>query len=228
MKAVMKRLTLLMVADLWVLPLALSPLSVNAQNKKPNFVMIMTDDVGWGDLGSYGGGIMRGAPTPNLDRMAAGGMRFLNYYGQASCTAGRASFITGLIPIRTSLSSVLVPGDPNGLTAETPTIAEFLKKAGYSTVQLGKWHLGDRPETFPTAHGFDEMYDMLPYYAGVYAYDNLALHPNFPTSDAEFMSMWSKVNLAEWEAKAGERPKIVKEHFKYGDLATADDEMREK
>src|ERR1700751_6074169 len=73
--------------------IALGPVSLSAQAKKPNFVMIMTDDVGWGDLGSYGGGIMRGAPTPNLDRMAAEGMRFLNYYGQASCTAGRASFI---------------------------------------------------------------------------------------------------------------------------------------
>ena len=200
----------------------------SAATKKPNFVMIMTDDVGWGDLGSYGGGAMRGAPTPNLDRLAAEGMRFLNYYGQASCTAGRASFITGRIPIRTSLSSVLVPGDPNGLTAETPTIAEFLKKSGYSTVQFGKWHLGDRPENFPTAHGFDEMYDMLPYYAGVYAYDDPQLHPNFPRGDPEFMSMWAQVNTAQWEGKAGEKPKIVKEHFKYGDLATADDEMREK
>src|SRR6201984_1483610 len=123
--------------------LTLSPWSVNAQNKKPNFVMIMTDDVGWGDLGSYGGGTMRGAPTPNLDRMAAEGMRFVNYYGQASCTAGRASFITGRIPIRTALSLVLIPGDPDGLTTETPTVAGFLKKAGYSTVELGKWHLGD-------------------------------------------------------------------------------------
>ena len=80
--------------------------------RKPNIVVIMSDDVGWGDLGSYGGGVMRGAPTPNLDRLAAEGMRFVNYYGQASCTAGRASFITGRIPIRTSLSAVLAPGDP--------------------------------------------------------------------------------------------------------------------
>lgn len=88
--------------------------------RKPNIVVIMTDDVGWGDLGSYGGGVMRGAPTPNLDRLAAKGMRFVNYYGQASCTAGRASFITGRIPIRTSLSAVLAPGDPNCLTKQTP------------------------------------------------------------------------------------------------------------
>jgi arylsulfatase A-like enzyme len=95
--------------------------------RKPNIVVIMTDDVGWGDFGSYGGGAMRGAPTPNLDRLAAEGMRFVNYYGQASCTAGRASFITGRIPIRTSLSAVLAPGDPNGLTKQTPTIAQYLK-----------------------------------------------------------------------------------------------------
>ena len=124
-----------------------------AQEKKPNIVVIMTDDVGWGDLGSYGGGVMRGAPTPNLDRLAAEGTRFVNYYGQASCTAGRASFITGRIPIRTALSLVLVPGDPNYLRRETPTIAEQLKKAGYTTVQLGKWHLGDVPEAYPIAMG---------------------------------------------------------------------------
>jgi arylsulfatase len=124
--------------------------------------------MGWGDLGSYGGGAMRGAPTPNLDRLAAEGMRFVNYYGQASCTAGRASFITGRVPIRTSLSAVLAPGDPNGLTKQTPTIAQYLKQAGYNSVQLGKWHVGDKLENFPTSNGFDEMYDMLPYYAGVY------------------------------------------------------------
>jgi arylsulfatase len=120
--------------------------------RKPNIVFIMTDDVGWGDLGSYGGGVMRGAPTPNLDRIAAEGMRFVNYYGQASCTAGRASFITGRIPIRTALSLVLVPGDPDHLTPDTPTVAQFLKAGGYTTVQLGKWHLGDVPESYPIAN----------------------------------------------------------------------------
>jgi len=157
--------------------------------------MIMTDDVGWGDLGSYGGWAMRGAPTPNLDRLAAEGMRFVNYYGQASCTAGRASFITGRIPIRTSLSAVLAPGDPNGLTKVTPTIAQYLKQANYTTVQLGKSHLGDKLANFPTSNGFDEMYDMVPYYAGVYAYDDLTLHPSFPKNDKEFMALWDRVNL---------------------------------
>jgi arylsulfatase len=195
--------------------------------RKPNIVVIMTDDVGWGDLGSYGGGAMRGAPTPNLDRLAAEGMRFVNYYGQASCTAGRASFITGRIPIRTSLSAVLAPGDPNGLTKETPTIAQYLKQAGYTTVQLGKWHVGDKPENFPTANGFDEMIDMLPYYAGVYAYDDLDLHPNFPKNDKEFMKIWSEVDLSQWNGKAGEEPVAVKKEFTYADLATGDDIMRE-
>jgi arylsulfatase A-like enzyme len=129
-----------------------------AAERKPNILVIMTDDVGWGDIGAYGGGALRGAPTPNIDRLAAEGVRFASYYGQASCTAGRAAFITGRIPIRTALSLVLIPGDPDGLTAETPTVAEFLRKAGYTTVQLGKWHLGDRPENFPTENGFDEMY----------------------------------------------------------------------
>jgi radical SAM protein with 4Fe4S-binding SPASM domain len=99
---------------------ATAAFAAHEQTKKPNVIVIMTDDVGWGDLGSYGGGVMRGAPTPNLDRMAAEGMRFVNYYGQASCTAGRASFITGRIPIRTSLSSVLVPGEPKQFRSTAP------------------------------------------------------------------------------------------------------------
>jgi arylsulfatase len=195
--------------------------------RKPNIVVIMTDDVGWGDLGSYGGGAMRGAPTPNLDRLAAEGMRFVNYYGQSSCTAGRASFITGRIPIRTSLSAVLAPGDPNGLTKQTPTIAQYLKQAGYTSVQIGKWHLGDKVENFPTSNGFDEMYHMLPYYAGVYAYDDLTLHPNFPAKDPQFMAIWNKeAVLSEFEGMAGQPPKVVKEKFGFADLATVDDEMR--
>jgi arylsulfatase A-like enzyme len=198
-----------------------------AQEKKPNFIMIMTDDVGWGDLGSYGGGENRGCPTPNLDRIASEGMRFTNYYGQASCTAGRASFITGRIPFRTALSTVLAPGDLNGLKKEDPTIAEALKKLGYQTAQWGKWHLGDRPETFPIEHGFDEMRYMLPYYAGVYAYDYLPLQPDFPIHNKKFMESWGKVNLSQWEGKAGEPAKVVKKKFGYEDLATVDDVIRE-
>lgn len=195
--------------------------------KKPNIIVIMTDDVGVGDLGCYGGGITRGAPTPNLDRMAQEGMRFATYYGQASCTAGRASFITGRIPIRTSMSSVLAPGDPNGLKKETPTIAQAMKNLGYKTVQLGKWHLGDKEENFPTSIGFDEMYHMTPYYAGVYAYEDPELHPNFPRNDAQFMKEWRALAvLSEFEGKAGEKAKVVTENFNYQNLKTGDDNMR--
>ncbi len=115
-----------------------------APSKRPNVVMLMSDDVGWGDYGVYYGGAALGHPTPNIDRMAKEGAVFTSWYGQASCTAGRASFMTGRIPVRTALSVVVVPGDPNGLTADTPTIAEFFKKNGYQTYFSGKWHLGGR------------------------------------------------------------------------------------
>ena len=115
--------------------------------KKPNVVMLMTDDTGWADFGAYLGGAALGHPTPNIDRIAKEGAMFTNWYGQASCTAGRASFMTGRIPIRSALSVVVVPGDPNGLKKETPTIAEFYQKNGYSTYFSGKWHLGDVPSS---------------------------------------------------------------------------------
>lgn len=202
--------------------LAALPESAAAQQKRPNVVVIMTDDVGWGDPQSYG--FDRGVPTPNLNRLAGEGMRFTSWYGQASCTAGRASFITGRIPIRSALSVVVAPGDPNHLQSSTPTIAEFFKKNGYQTYFSGKWHLGDKPEAFPTNHGFDEMKHFLAYYAGVYAYTDTVLHPSFPRDNPEFMKMyWSVVNDGEWEGRAGETPKRVVEHFGYGDLATIDD-----
>ena len=128
----------LLTAGVLTAAVALGSDTVLAQpaQQKPNIVMIMSDDVGWGDLGSYGGGAMRGAPTPNLDRLAAEGTRFVNYYGQASCTAGRASFVTGRIPIRTSLSAVLAARRSQWTHAkQTPTIAQYLKQAGYTTVQ---------------------------------------------------------------------------------------------
>jgi arylsulfatase A-like enzyme len=104
----------------------LAALPANSQTtpKRPNVVVLMSDDTGWADLGAYLGGAALGHPTPNLDRIAKEGALFTNWYGQASCTAGRASFITGRIPIRSALSVVVVPGDPNGLRKETPTITE--------------------------------------------------------------------------------------------------------
>ena len=103
--------------------------------------MLMTDDTGWNDFGCYsGGGAALGHPTPNVDRIAKEGAVFTYWYGQASCTAGRASFLTGRFPIRSALSIVVAPGDPNFLRKETPTIAEFFQKNGYTTYFSGKWH----------------------------------------------------------------------------------------
>ena len=129
------------------------PDQVQAQANRPNIVMLMTDDTGWNDFGAYsGGGAALGHPTPNIDRIAQEGVTFTNWYGQASCTAGRASFITGRIPIRSALSVVVAPGDENYLRKATPTIAEFFQKNGYTTYFSGKWHLGDKPEAYPVEH----------------------------------------------------------------------------
>jgi arylsulfatase len=199
-----------------------------AAANRPNVVVIMTDDVGWGDLGSYGGGVTRSAPTPHLDRLAAEGTRFTTWYGQASCTAGRASFITGRVPIRSALSVVIGPGDPNHLHKETPTIAEFFQRNGYRTYYSGKWHLGDKPDSFPTEHGFDEMKHFAAYYAGVYAYTDPVLHPDFPRNDPRFMAEYYKeVNDGEWEGVRGQTARRVKEHVTYADLATFDDRQRD-
>ena len=131
-----------------------------AAGKKPNIVFIMGDDVGWFNIGAYHQGIMAGR-TPNLDRLAARGMRFTDYYAEASCTAGRANFITGQLPIRTGLTTVGQAGATVGMPAQAPTIATALKALGYATGQFGKNHLGDRNEFLPTVHGFDEFFGYL-------------------------------------------------------------------
>jgi arylsulfatase A-like enzyme len=180
--------------------------TVSAADKKPNVVILMTDDTGWGDFGCYGGGVNLGHPTPNIDRVAAEGAVFTSWYGQASCTAGRSSFMTGRYPIRSALSVVVAPGDPNGLTKSTPTIAEFFQKNGFTTYFSGKWHLGDQPKFYPIEHGFDEMKEFAAYYPGVYTYDDTSwfAHPWFPKFNAEYWDMYQKiVNLYEWEGTAG-------------------------
>ena len=131
-----------------------------AEAARPNILLIFADDIGWFDVGCYNRGIM-GGPTPNIDRIAKEGVLLTDHYGQASCTAGRAAFITGQIPFRTGLTTVGMPGAPQGLQAEDPTIADLLKPLGYVTAQIGKNHLGDRNEYLPTVHGFDEFYGNL-------------------------------------------------------------------
>jgi arylsulfatase A-like enzyme len=131
-----------------------------AQTKKPNIVVIMTDDVGIWNISAYHRGMM-GGRTPNIDRIASQGALFTDYYAQQSCTAGRAAFITGQTPFRTGLLMVGLPGAKQGLQDKDPTIAELLKPEGYATAQIGKNHLGDRNEYLPTVHGFDEFYGIL-------------------------------------------------------------------
>jgi arylsulfatase len=128
--------------------------------KKPNILIIWGDDIGWFNVSAYNHGIM-GYRTPNIDRVAKEGCLFTDWYGQQSCTAGRAAFITGQSPIRTGLTKVGLPGAKLGLQAEDPTIAELLKPLGYVTGQFGKNHLGDLDEFLPTAHGFDEFFGNL-------------------------------------------------------------------
>jgi arylsulfatase A-like enzyme len=182
--------------------------TTQAPGKRPNVVILMTDDTGWNDFGAYsGGGAALGHPTPNIDRIGREGAVFTNWYGQASCTAGRASFITGRIPIRSALSIVVAPGDENALRKETPTIAEFFKKNGYSTYFSGKWHLGDKPESYPIEHGFDEMRAFAAYYPGVYTYSDTSkwFHPWFPSYNQEFSrTYFDVVNMFEWEGVAGQ------------------------
>jgi arylsulfatase len=131
-----------------------------AADKKPNILVIFGDDIGQTNISAYSRGLM-GFTTPNIDRIGAEGGVFVNYYGQQSCTAGRAAFITGQCPFRTGLTKVGMPGAAVGLQKEDPTIAEMLKPLGYMTGQFGKNHLGDRDEFLPTAHGFDEFFGNL-------------------------------------------------------------------
>lgn len=128
--------------------------------KKPNVLVIWGDDIGMTNLSCYSDGLM-GYRTPNIDRIANEGMRFTDSYGEQSCTAGRAAFITGQSPFRTGLSKVGLPGAKTGLQHEDPTIAELLKARGYATGQFGKNHFGDRNEYLPTVHGFDEFFGNL-------------------------------------------------------------------
>ena len=143
--------------------------------KKPNILFIMADDIGWFNIGAYHRGMMAGE-TPHLDKLAAEGMLFNSYYAEASCTAGRANFITGELPMRTGLTTVGQAGATVGMPAQAPTIATVLKTLGYTTGQFGKNHLGDRNEYLPTVHGFDEFWGYL------YHLDAMEdpFHPNYP------------------------------------------------
>jgi arylsulfatase A-like enzyme len=155
-----------------------------AQAKKPNIVIIWGDDIGQSDVSAYSMGLM-GFRTPNLDRIAKEGVIFTDSYAEQSCTAGRASFLTGQSGLRTGLTKVGLPGATAGLQKEDPTIAELLKAQGYATGQFGKNHLGDRNEYLPTVHGFDEFYGNL-YHLNAEEEPELPDYPKDPAFHAKF------------------------------------------
>jgi len=135
------------------------PGAAQAQQKKPNILVIFGDDVGLWNVGAYTHGMM--GRTPNIDSLAKNGALFTDHYAQPSCTAGRAAFLTGQMPIRTGMTTIGIPGSTRGIQKEDPTLAEVLKSVGYNTAQFGKNHLGDRNEFLPTVHGFDEWFGNL-------------------------------------------------------------------
>jgi arylsulfatase len=139
---------------------AVTPVLAQTAATKPNILVIWGDDIGQFNISAYNNGLM-GYRTPNIDRIAREGALFTDWYGQQSCTAGRAAFITGQSPIRTGLTKVGLPGAPEGMKKEDPTIATLLRAQGYMTGQFGKNHLGDRDEMLPSNHGFDEFFGNL-------------------------------------------------------------------
>src|SRR6476620_10422738 len=132
------------------------------QSNKPNVVFILADNVGYGDLGSYGGGELRGAPTPRLDQLASQGLRLTQFLVEPACTPSRAALMTGQYSIRNGLSLIAIEGSPASLPGRAYTMGELFKNAGYATAIFGKWHLGGAPQSLPTAHGFDEFYGIPP------------------------------------------------------------------
>ena len=156
-----------------------APASAQQQQQKPNILVIMGDDIGYWNISAYNRGMM-GYRTPNIDRIANEGAIFTDYYGQQSCTAGRAAFITGQSPLRTGLLKVGLPAAKEGLSEKDPTIAELLKPQGYATGQFGKNHLGDRNEFLPTVHGFDEFFGNL-YHLNA---EDEPEHPDYPKDPA--------------------------------------------
>jgi arylsulfatase A-like enzyme len=193
---------------LWVVAfavaLALTAVPADAAAKKPNILLIVSDDTGWGDLGPYGGGEGRGMPTPNFDRMAADGMTFFSFYAQPSCTPGRAAIQTGRIPNRSGMTTVAFQGQGGGLPAAEWTLASVLKQGGYQTYFTGKWHLGEADYALPNAQGYDVMEHVFLYHLNAYTYGD----PNwFPDMDPKLRAMFDKVTKGSLSGKVGEKAK---------------------
>ncbi|QGY31649.1 arylsulfatase [Pantoea cypripedii] len=170
---------------------------------KPNIILIVADDTGYGDLGAYGGGEGRGMPTPNLDKMAQEGMTFFSFYGQPSSTPGRAAMQTGRIPNRSGMTTVAFQGQGGGLPKEEWTLASVLKTAGYDTFFTGKWHLGESDYALPNAQGYDEMRYVGLYHLNAYTYADPTW---FPDMDPKLREMFARVTRGALSGKAGEAP----------------------
>jgi arylsulfatase A-like enzyme len=232
------RFGLVIAVSLVVLGLV-ATLRASAQEKKPNIVVIMGDDIGMSNIGAYSLHMMAGK-TPNLDRLAKEGMIFTDYYAEASCTAGRANFIMGELPIRTGMTTVGQAGAPIGIPAGAVTIATVLKAQGYATGQFGKNHLGDKNEFLPTVHGFDEFFGYL------YHLDAMEdpFHPNYPqnllnsvgprnlvhswatdTDDPTDMPRWGKIGKQKIEDEGPLSPHPTN-GIKYN-METVDDTIRD-
>ena len=129
-----------------------------AADRKPNVVFILADNVGYGDLVPYGGGELRGAPTPRIDQLAREGLRLTQYLVEPGCTPSRAALMTGQYSIRNGLPLIIVPASESTLSKDAVTMGELFKGAGYATAIFGKWHLGAEPQSLPTAHGFSPLF----------------------------------------------------------------------
>jgi arylsulfatase len=194
-------------AVLAALPLALAASqTATAQDAKPNIILILSDDFGYGDSGVYGGGPGRGMPTPALDRLAAEGMTFFSFYAQPSCTPGRAAVQTGRIPNRSGMTTVAFQGQGGGLPKAEWTLASVLKTAGYATFFTGKWHLGEADYALPIAQGYDEMRYVGLYHLNAYTYGDLTW---FPDMTPELRAFFDKVTKGALEGVAGQPAKQV-------------------
>jgi arylsulfatase A-like enzyme len=182
--------------------------STSASGGKPNIILILSDDFGYGDAGCYLGGEARGMPTPNIDRLAAEGMQFMSFYAQPSCTPGRAAVQTGRIPNRSGMTTVAFQGQGGGMPAAEWTLASVLKTGGYKTFFTGKWHLGEADYALPNAQGYDEMKYAGLYHLNAYTYADPTW---FPDMDPELRAMFQQVTKGALSANAGQ---AAKEDFK--------------
>ena len=170
----------------------------NAEDaRRPNIIYMLSDNLGYGDLGAYGGGVIRGAPTPRLDSLAAQGIRFTNFNVEAECTPSRSALMTGRYAIRSGTTRAMpVPGIPQGLAPWEYTMAEMLRDAGYDTAMLGKWHIGASPGRFPTDQGFDSWW----------GFPNSTDVARFPEAVGFDPTLVPKFHLYEGTAADGAKP----------------------